>query len=183
MAEEKHRSARDDTTREERDPREDDGWHIRVVELVALDSAVNPVRQLSSRSDCHRRQQLLPSNISYGKDAIHVRLLILIDDDIAVLLELDADLVDAEIIGERVTTDREEHDVGFDGFPRVDVDGLEEGDGKVGRGNGSNDLRDVRLGVDLDARVLHVLLKSVLEERVERFEDLLATDEEVRLGA
>lgn len=163
--------------------REDDGGNVGVVELVALNAAVDPVGEPATGSNSHGSQELDSSNISDGKDVVDVGGLVLVDDDISILLELDSDVVDAEVVSEGVTADGEEDNVSLDGLAAVDVDGLGEGNGQVGLLDLGGDLGDLSLSVNLDAAVLHVLLEGVLEHGVEGLQDLVATDEKVSLGA
>lgn len=163
--------------------REDDGRNVGVVELVSVDAAVDPVREPTTGSDGHGGQELDSSDVSDGKDIVDVGGLVLVDDHISVLLELDADVVDAEVIRQGVTSDGKEDDISLDRLAAVDVDGLGEGDRQIGLLDLGGDLGNLSLSVDFDAAVLHVLLEGVLEHGVEGLEDLVATDEEVRLGA
>lgn len=168
---------------EEGDAREDNGRDVLVRELVALDAAVDAVGEATAGCDGDRREERLAGDVADRKDVLDLGGLVLVDVDVAVLLELEADRLGADVVGERVTADGPQEDVGLDLLALLGVDRLGERLVEVRVLDVGRHLLDVRVGVDVDARLDDVLLEHVLQHRVERLEDLLVADDEVRLDA
>lgn len=162
--------------------REDDSGDVVVVEVVVLDAAVKTVRQPPARRNRHRGKERLALHVANSEDVVDVGLLVLVHHDVTVLDQLEPDLLTAEVVGERVTADSPEEDIRADLLALVGVDGLGERLVDVRVLHLGGNLGDVRVGVNVDAGLDHVLLEGVLQHRVESLENLLVADEDVRLG-
>lgn len=157
---------------------EDDGGNVLVVEELVLEllATEKPVRQPPASGDSDGGKEGLASDVTDGKDAVDIGRLELVERDVTLCIRLDADGLEIDVLGESVTADRPKNAVDLNSLARVKV--------KRERARGSilGDLLDVGLAVDVDARVLHVLGERVLNDRVEGTEDLIVTDNIVRLG-
>lgn len=92
----------------ELDSREHHRGHIVVIQLIVLVllPTKQPITQTTTRRDCHRREEHLASNVAEGIDVLDVGLLVLVDDDIALLVEVEANDVRLELLGIGMSADR-----------------------------------------------------------------------------
>ena len=146
-----------------------------MVVLVLL-SAVQPVAQPSRSSDRYGRQQSLAAHITQRVDARDLGLLVLVHNDIPLLGQLDADLLQSQSLRVRVTADRPEQAIHLDLLALVRVHGER-------LALLAFDLLDLGALVEVDAGVRHPVRERLPERGVERAQDGLAADEHVHLAA
>lgn len=86
--------------------REDDGRDVGVVELLVLVllSAEETVREPAAGSDGDGGEEGLASDVSDGEDVGHVGRLELVVGDVALLVRLDTDLLEADVLRDGVAT-------------------------------------------------------------------------------
>lgn len=80
---------------------EDDGGDVAVVELGRLEfcRSEKSMRELSASGDGNGRQLDLAGHVAEGENVIDAAVLIVVDDDEAVLVQLDAGLLQADAAG------------------------------------------------------------------------------------
>lgn len=159
--------------------REDDGRDVLVREVVVLvlGTAKETVTQATASSDGDGGEEGLALDVTNGVDAVDVGVLVLVDNDVALLVNVDTDLVEANAGNVRVTANSPDKDVDLEGLVRrVDVD-EERARGRL------LDLLDVGLLVDVKTLLLGPGNERVREDGVKGAEDRVVADEEVGLGA
>ena len=158
--------------------REDDGGDILVAELVVfvLGAAKDAIRKPPPGCDCHRSEEGLARDITDGEDVRNTGRLIFVDDDSAMLTELDANFLQAHVLRVRFTPDRPQQVIDGVGLTLVGMDR-----------DGLSDLRTFDLGdlsrlVNLHASMLRPVGDDILDHGVKGAQDTFMTEEHVRLG-
>jgi len=156
---------------------EDDGSDIVVAELVILEfgRAKQTVGKPSSSSDGDGGQEPLAGNVSDRRYTGNAGVLVLVDDDVALLGGLDANIFQTEVLGIGLATDCPQEEVGLDLVALVGVDG------QIPRF--TLNLGDLGLSAEFDAGVFHPRSEDFLDGGVESSEDSVTTDEEMGLGS
>src|SRR5579872_6396109 len=85
---------------------EDDLWNIAVVELAVALTAEQAIGEAPSRRDRDRSEAAVLGDIADRIEMLEVGALIGIDQHLAVAVERDTELLDAEVVGERGAPDR-----------------------------------------------------------------------------
>lgn len=97
----------------------------------------------------------LTRDVSDGEHSLHVRLLPLVGEDVSLLVGLNSQLLEAEILARRSSTNRPKELIDFEGGSGS-VDGRLEGDRERRVGICSSDGGDVGVGVKVNSRLLEV---------------------------
>jgi hypothetical protein len=157
--------------------REDDGGDVIIAELVMVElrRTEETVGEPSSGGDGDGGQEPLAGNVADGRDAGNVRVLVLVNDDVAFGGRLDTEGFQTEVFGVSVTADCPQENVCVDGLTGCGVNGEVSGL--------ALDSYDLGLTVDFDAGVFHPGGEDVLDVMVESSEDGLTADEEMGLGS
>jgi len=157
--------------------REDDGGDIFVTELVILEfrRTKETVGEPPSSGDGDRGQEPLAGDIANGRDAENVRVLVIVDDDVAFVGGRDPEVFQTEFTGVGLTADCPQEDVGVYFFAGVGVNGQIS--------VFALDFRDLGPTVYVDAGVFHPRSEYLLDVRVKSSKDGFTADEEMGLGS
>ena len=169
---------RGEKKRREEDVREDDGGDVIVALLLVLEllGPEEAVRQLAGSRDSYRGQQSLARDVAERGNTRDAGLLVLVDNDVALLVQLDAELLQAEVLRVRVTADGPQQAVDLDLLPALEVH-------RERLALGALDLLHLGAVAEVDAGVLHPVRERLAEHGVERPEHGLAADEHRDLAA
>ena len=167
----------------------DDGRHVAVVELRLLQRRVlgraeEPVAEPSPGRDGHRRQLDEPAHVPDGVDVVDARVLVRVrlDDALAVLPLLDAGLLEPEILDLGRAPDGPEDAVDVQ-LPVAAVPGRVPHFEPSVAARIRLDPAHVGAPVEVHAEAFVLLGHRVLEQRVERAQELVLPDEQMRLRA
>lgn len=169
---------------------EDDSGDLVVLEPVGfkLGGAEKAVTELAAGGDSDGRQLSLARHVAEGVDARDGGVLVFVDDDVAIVLELEVRLqvLEAHVTGLRASADGPKELVALE-LGAVVGDEFELFVGRVGDGGSGLELDDFfdawMLFVDDDARVFVVFCHRLLDHGVEFAEEGSAADEHVGFDA
>ena len=162
--------------------REDDARDVLVDEVGIVLTSEQAVRQTAAGGDSNGSKLVATvANVADGIDVLEGGVLEVVGDNVVLVVELDAEVLDVEVFDLGVTTSREKDGFNLNGALLLGLV-LLVGDALHTVANVLH-LGDRGSLVQVDALALVLLCHSILNHRVECSQKLVATDEEMCLGA
>mmetsp|Transcript_22281 Transcript_22281/g.75330 ORF Transcript_22281/g.75330 Transcript_22281/m.75330 type:complete len:367 (-) Transcript_22281:539-1639(-) len=154
--------------------REDDGRDERVVRLGRRLAVEEAVSQAPASRNGHGRQLDEPAHVAQRVHARLRRVLVLVDNDVALAVRRDLGVLERERLGQRVAANREQHRLVASDFLVAGVDDLEA------RIFVEDDLGQRRVRHDGHALALHLRVEHARDHVVKVAQRAVAADDERR---